>query len=126
MSLVIENLKEAINGESNAKRKYELYAEKARKEDLPEVANLFEAISLAEAIHIKNHIRAFEVLTNKEFIIGDLVTIKEKELKNNTKDTHTNLIDAINGETYETKKIYKNFEKTLRKKEIKLQNYHLH
>ena len=54
--IIIENLKEAINGESNAKRKYELYAEQAMKENLPEVANLFKAVSQAENIHVKNHL----------------------------------------------------------------------
>ncbi|MFX0035524.1 MAG: ferritin family protein [Candidatus Hermodarchaeota archaeon] len=57
MSTDIQNLKEAIIGESNAKRKYELYAEKAREENLLEVAHLFKAIAVAEAIHIKNHIK---------------------------------------------------------------------
>jgi rubrerythrin len=111
MSIVIENLKQAINGESNAKRKYEIYAQKAREENFPEVAHLFKAISSAEAIHIKNHIRALAVLTNKDANIEDFVTVNETELKNNTKNTQANLIDAINGETYETKKMYKNFIK---------------
>ncbi|MFW9989651.1 MAG: rubrerythrin family protein [Candidatus Odinarchaeota archaeon] len=115
MSIVIQNLKEAINGESNAKRKYELYAEKAKEENLPEVAHLFEAISSAEAIHIKNHIRALKVLTNKEVKIEQFVEVNEHDLKQNLKDTKTNLIDAINGETYETKKIYKDFVKSSKK-----------
>ncbi len=34
MSFILENLREAIIGESNAKRKYELYAEKAREENV--------------------------------------------------------------------------------------------
>lgn len=115
MPAVIENLKEAINGESNAKRKYELYAEKAREENLPEIAHLFEAISAAEAIHIKNHIRALAVLTNADVKTEDFVEVNEVDLKNQIKDTKENLIDAINGETYETKKMYKNFIKNSKK-----------
>lgn len=115
MSAVKENLKEAINGESNAKRKYELYAEKAREENLPEVAHLFEAISTAEAIHIKNHIRALAVLTNADVILEDFIELNEDTLKNHVKDTKANLIDAINGEIYETKKMYKNFIKNSKK-----------
>ena len=115
MSAIIENLKEAIKGESNAKRKYEIYAERAREEYLPEIAHLFKAISTAEAIHIKNHIRAIEVITNSKVHIEDFMEVKEDALKNNTKGTKSNLIDAINGETYETKHMYKNFIKNSKK-----------
>jgi len=115
MTAVVQNLKEAINGESNAKRKYELYAKKAREENLPEIAHLFEAISAAEAIHIKNHIRALAVLTNADVNVEDFVEVNENNLKNHVKDTKANLIDAISGEIYETKKMYKNFEKNSKK-----------
>lgn len=120
MSAIIENLKEAINGESNAKRKYEIYAEKAREENLLEIAHLFKAISTAEAIHIKNHIRALEVITNSKVNVEDFVEVNEAMLNNNTKDTVSNLIDAINGETYETKQIYKKFEKNSKKEGIEV------
>ena len=111
MSAIIENLKEAINGESNAKRKYELYAEQAMKEDLPEVAKLFKAVAFAESIHVKNHLKAMATVTNEEVNPDDFVVIKEDELKENVKDTQSNLTDAINGETYEVKKMYKQFLK---------------
>ncbi|MFX0081519.1 MAG: rubrerythrin family protein [Candidatus Hodarchaeota archaeon] len=115
MSLVIENLKEAINGESNAKRKYEFYAQKAKEENLPEVAHLFKAISITEAIHIKNHVRALQVLINREVKIEDFIDVNEVALKDNVKDTKSNLLDAINGETYETKQMYKLFLKNSKK-----------
>jgi rubrerythrin len=115
MSIVIENLKEAISGESNAKRKYQLYAQKAREENLPEIAHLLEAISSAEAIHIKNHMRALKVVTNKEVDIKEFVDVNEEILKEKVKDTKSNLIDAIRGETYETKQMYKNFLKNCKK-----------
>ncbi len=117
MSVVIDNLKEAINGESNAKRKYELFAEKAKEENHPEIAHLFEAISTAEAIHIKNHLRALTVLTNKDVKVEDLVEVNEEVLRNNVKDTKSNLLDAINGETYETKKMYKEFVRNSKKED---------
>ncbi len=120
MSTVIENLKKAINGESNAKRKYELYAEKAREENLSEVAHLFVAISAAEAIHIKNHIRALAVLTNVGVKTEEFVEVNEVDLKSHVKDTKSNLNDAINGETYETKKMYKNFVKNSKKEGIEV------
>ncbi|TFF94271.1 MAG: rubrerythrin family protein [Promethearchaeota archaeon] len=111
MSLVIENLKEALIGESKAQRKYELYAKKALEENHPEIAHLFKAISFAESIHIKNHTRALSLLTDSDIIIKELIQIDEKELKNKVRDTIYNLEDAIEGELYETKKMYKTFEK---------------
>jgi len=115
MLSIIENLKEAINGESNAKRKYELFAERAEQENLPEIAHLFKAISTAEAIHIKNHIRALTVITNAEVSLEDFVNVNEEILKDGVKDTISNLIEAINGETYETKQMYRKFVKNAKK-----------
>jgi len=120
MLIVIDNLKEAIVGESKAKRKYELYAEKAREENLSEIAHLFKAISVAEAIHIKNHLRALSVLTNTEVKTEDFVELNEIDLINHVKDTKGNLIDAIKGETYETKKMYKTFVKNSKKEGIEV------
>ena len=111
MSLVIENLKEALIGELKAKRKYELYAKKALEEYHPEIAYLFKAVSFAESIHIKNHTRALSVLTDSDININEIIQIDGKELKNNIGDTFSNLEDAIEGELYETKKMYKKFEK---------------
>jgi len=114
MSSIIENLKEAINGESNAKRKYELYAEQAMKENLPEVAKLFTAVAHAESIHVKNHLKAMSSITNEEVNPDDFVVINEDELKAHVKSTQSNLTDAINGETYEVKKMYKDFLKNVK------------
>jgi rubrerythrin len=111
MSIVIENLKEALNGESKAKRKYELYAQKAKEENHPEIAHLFKAVSFAESIHIKNHLRALSVMKGSEIKLDDIVSINEEELEQKVKDTAANLQDAIDGEIYETKKMYKDFEK---------------
>ena len=114
MSSTIENLKEAIKGENNAKLKYELFAKKAKEEDLPEIAHLFEAISYAESIHIKNHLRVLSKLTNSEVDLFNIVPSDEKSISiSNTKD---NLIQAIEGETYEFKKMYKAFMKTAKKR----------
>lgn len=111
MSIIVENLKEAIIGESIAKYKYELYAKKADQENLPEIAHLFRAISSAEAIHIKNHTKALSLNTTSKINIEEFLSINEQELINQVKDTKSNLLDAIEGETYETKKMYKEFVK---------------
>lgn len=117
MSIIIDNLKEAIIGESNAKRKYELFAEQAYKENLPEVAHLFIAISSAEEIHIKNHLRALAKITNSKVEREEIVKINDEELKNKVSDTRNNLIQSIAGETFEFKTMYKGFIKNARKED---------
>ncbi|MEM3452285.1 MAG: rubrerythrin family protein, partial [Candidatus Hadarchaeum sp.] len=74
-----KNLKEAFAGESQAHMKYAIFAEKAEEDGLKNVARLFRAISFAELVHAKNHLKALGQ-------IGDSVD---------------NLQTAIDGETYE-------------------------
>ena len=115
MSNIVENLKEALNGEINAKRKYELFAEQAGKENLPEIAHLFIAIAFAESVHIKNHLKTLSIITKSDVKYENFVNINEEELKNRVKDTKSNLIKAIQGETYETKHMYKKFVQNSKK-----------
>ncbi len=115
MSLVIENLKDAIKGESNAKRKYEMFAEQAEKEGLPEISHLFKAVSFAESIHIKNHLKSLSIITKHEGKLEDIVKLNEEKIKSFIKDTSSNLINAIEGELYETNEMYKNFVKNAKK-----------
>ena len=111
MSLIIENLKEALIGETKAQKKYSLYAKKALEENHQEIAHLFKAVAFAEGIHIKNHKRALSLLTDSDINLQDFIEIDEKEIKKKVGDTISNLEDAIEGEIYETKKMYKKFEK---------------
>ncbi|MDI6845099.1 MAG: rubrerythrin family protein [Candidatus Saccharicenans sp.] len=53
-------VKEALAGESQAHLRYKLYAEIARKENLPNIARLFEAASFSEQIHALNHLLVLE------------------------------------------------------------------
>jgi rubrerythrin len=50
------NLWAAFAGESQAHMKYLAFAEKARKEGMPNIARLFQAISYAEQIHATKHL----------------------------------------------------------------------
>lgn len=79
-----ENLKNAFAGESQAHMKYLAFANKAEKENFPNVARLFRANSFAEQIHATNHLRIFSG-------IGE---------------TAENLQDAIEGETFEVEEMY--------------------
>lgn len=84
MPTTLENLMEAFAGESQAYQKYSAYAVQADKEGYKQVAKLFRAAAVAEKVHAGNHFKAAEkVLSTKE-----------------------NLMDAINGETYEFEKMY--------------------
>lgn len=84
MSRTTENLKTAFAGESQANRKYLLYAEKAATEGYPNVAKLFRAAADAETIHAFRHWKALGMV----------------------RDTMQNLEDALGGETYEVEEMY--------------------
>ncbi|MHA1802967.1 MAG: rubrerythrin family protein [Promethearchaeota archaeon] len=109
MSIVINNLKEAIRGESKAKRLYESFSKKAEEDGFFFISKIFHSISFAEEIHIKNHLRALSVITKREYKLEDIITIDENEIQNAVKTTRENLRQAIEGELYETKKMYKEF-----------------
>lgn len=84
MSKTEQNLKDAFSGESQANRKYLAFAKKAEEEGYTQVAKLFRAAAAAETIHAHNHLR---------------------ELRG-VKSTRENLLEAINGESYEFQKMY--------------------
>jgi rubrerythrin len=109
-SQTIGDLKIAYDNELNASAKYARYAEAARKESLPMVAKLFEATSKAEACHAANHKKVSETLGAKL----DLPKIAPI----NAKSTPVNLLDAINGETYEFETLYPGFLKTAENEDI--------
>ena len=87
MTKTKENLKEAFAGESQANRKYLAFAKKADDEGYPQVAKLFRAAAAAETVHAHNHLR----------IMGGV------------KSTAENLMEAVEGETYEFKNMYPGF-----------------
>ncbi|GAB4397959.1 MAG: rubrerythrin family protein [Anaerolineales bacterium] len=84
MSKTTDHLKEAFAGESQAHRKYLLFAEAAEKDGQPQIAKLFRAAATAEAIHAANHFKA----------LGGIGT------------TAQNLQTAIDGEHYEVVSMY--------------------
>jgi len=89
-----EALKILITGESNAVKTYEVFSSKAYEEGYGNIGLLFEVLSKAERIHVKNHIHALE----EEFVpeLND-VTVQS---------TLENLKAAIAGETDESKNMY--------------------
>ena len=83
-----DDLMAAFAGESQANRKYTAYAEAAEKEGHKGVARLFRATAEAETIH----------------------ALAEFRIAGKVGDTKANLQAAIDGETYEYKEMYPNFE----------------
>ena len=84
MSNSEKNLQDAFAGESQANRKYLAFAKKAEQEGHTQVAKLFRAAAAAETIHAHNHLRGLGAV----------------------KSTRDNLMEAINGESYEFQKMY--------------------
>lgn len=82
-----DNLSSAYAGESQAHMRYQIYAEIAEKEGMPNIARLFRAISYAELVHARNHYKE----------LGKI------------KSTSDNLQIAIDGEDYEVDEMYPAF-----------------
>lgn len=89
MTKTEENLKTAFAGESQARNKYDYFAKVARKQGFHYIAKLFEETAINEMQHAKD----------------------ELKLLNGIGDTKANLKEAIDGEDYETMKMYPQFAK---------------
>lgn len=83
----LENLMTAFTGEAMANRKYLAYAKKAETEGKYNAARLFRAAADAETLH----------------------ALKEFEVAGKVKSTRENLMDGIEGETYEYTSMYPPF-----------------
>ena len=78
------NVKFALAGESQARRKYKAFKEKAQEEDLTQVAKLFKAAEMGETIH-------------SGYFLNKLDGVK---------GTKENLQAAVDGESYEAENAY--------------------
>lgn len=98
-----ENLLAAIQGETNAKAKYEMYAKIAKDEGFDRAARLFQCTADAEQIHI-----------DLEFGLAskmDSSTKKPEPTLPKEESTDLNLISGVKGEIYETSDMYPSFIK---------------
>lgn len=96
----ITNLQAAFKGETTASAKYAAYSKKAEEEGLHEIAMLYHAASVAENIHANNHKAVLEEAGQ---------TVPEIIPEFTVKTTKENLRDAIEGESYESNKMYPEF-----------------
>ncbi len=81
-----DNERSAFAGESQAHMRYRIFAAAAAKQ-FPNVARLFQAISLAEGVHATNHLKALSGIGG----------------------TADNLATAIAGETWEVDEMYPSY-----------------
>ena len=79
-----QNLQDAFAGESMAHMRYLIFAEKAEKDRMPNLARLFRAIAYAEQVHATNHYRGLGMI----------------------KEITANLQTCIDGEHYEVEEMY--------------------
>ncbi|HHT01491.1 MAG TPA: rubrerythrin family protein [Firmicutes bacterium] len=86
---LLDNLREAFAGESQANRKYLAYAKKAEQEGKLNAAKLFRAAADAETLH----------------------ALKQFEVAGKIGSTADNLKDGIAGETFEYQEMYPAFVK---------------
>jgi rubrerythrin len=84
LSDILNHLREAFAGESQAYQKYMAFAAKAEKEGMPNIARLFRTTAAAERLHAEGHWLALDG-------IGSTVE---------------NLQAAISGETHEFREMY--------------------
>ncbi|MDO8715532.1 MAG: rubrerythrin family protein [Dehalococcoidales bacterium] len=108
------NLKTAFAGESQAKRRYLLFAEKADKEGYSQIARLFRAASAAENVHARRHFEAMGTAGSTMDSMTAAVTSNTVDEAGSTKD---NLTVAVTGEHYEFTKMYPSFTKEAEKED---------
>lgn len=93
-----QNMINAFGGESQAHMRYTFFAEQAKKEKLPNIARLFEAVACAETIHAWDHYKVLKHL-NGGFVANSMAAFGPG-------DTLKNLGLAIDGETFEVEEMY--------------------
>ncbi len=95
---LVENLRTAFQGESNAHARYVEFAERADGEGWQGVASLFRAAARAEQIHAANHGRILRQLD------GEVSTFASGPV--DVKGTLDNLRTALAGEIFEIDTMY--------------------
>lgn len=106
----LDNLMTAFNGESNANARYLAFAKKADAEGYGQIASLFRAAARAEQVHFERH-----AVVIKELGGTPKATIETPVVKS----TKENIEAALQGEIYESTKMYPEFLAKAEKDKIK-------
>lgn len=96
----VQNIKDAIIGETTASAKYAAFGKQAEKDGYPKIALLFKAASKAESIHANNHRSVLNQLG---------VKMDDFKPEYEVKSTKENLQAAVDGESYEVATMYPDF-----------------
>jgi len=96
------NLMNAFAGESQARVRYLIFADRAKQEGFPNVARLFTAVSDAEQVHATHHYRQLGHLK------AGFTTVAKGAF--GPGNTSKNLELSITGETYEITEMYPAFK----------------
>lgn len=92
------NLRSAFGGESQARNRYDIWGEVAKKEGFDNVARLFHCTAAAEKVHATLHFKAMKDI-NGDFPVTSMAGFGLNE-------TSTNLQNAKNGEVFEYTEMY--------------------
>ena len=109
MEIINTLLLEALQGETDAEKRYMAFAGQAGTEGYPGLAALFTGLSYAEAVHAANHKRALE----KNSYNGSLPKATKPESHGSTLD---NLRMSLKGELEEFSTMYPSFRRQITKK----------
>jgi len=107
----VQNIKDAIVGETTASAKYAAFGKQAEKEGYSKIALLFKAASKAESIHANNH---RSVLSQLGVKMDDFTP------EYDVKSTKENLQAAVDGESYEVATMYPDFIKAAQAENVNL------
>lgn len=92
------NLRSAFGGESQARNRYDIWGDVAKKEGFGNVARLFHCTADAEKVHAGLHFKALKDV-NGDFPVTSMAGF-------GLNDTSTNLQNAKNGEVFEYTEMY--------------------
>lgn len=100
--MTASNIRSAFGGESQAHMRYKIWGDTAESEGFKNVSRLFRSISYAEQIHATSHFRVIRDIYGA-FLVPAMAGF-------GLKSTAENLMNAIEGETYEKDQMYPAFK----------------
>jgi rubrerythrin len=110
MEKTLENLSKAFIGESQARNRYTLYADKAKKDGYPQISEIFLETAEQERQHAKWLFRMIQDLKQKMGKNPDEIHV-EADAPLTLASTVENIKAAIAGEHYEQSEMYPEFAK---------------
>lgn len=117
MKKTMENLAKAFIGESQARNRYTIYAKVAKKEGYEQISEIFLNTAENEREHAKWAMRMIQSLKEEAGEVPELIV--EADVPTTLGTTAQNLESTIEGENYETTKMYPEFAKVAEEEGLK-------